>query len=333
VLAVQPDRSWHARARRAARRCSRGAFGAFLAACLALPAAALAVETEYVIGPEDELDVSVWQAPELGGKVTVSAGGTISLPLVGEVEAAGLTPAQLSARLTNAFAIYKRDVARVAVRVEAYNSRAIFIIGQVGAPGKYPFEEIPNLWDAIREAGGPLSDAFLGEVRIVRSEGGERRAIRVNLEDYLAGRVTELPKLLPGDTVVVPKSSMPGFDALSADQIYIEGEVGQPGSYSLGPARDLLSAILLAGGFGPTADRSRVSLVRREPGATIVREIDVRKFQREGDLSANPRVQAGDWISVPAAPPPGGFLGRFSSTAQDLASVLTVVLLGVSVLK
>lgn len=288
-------------------------------------------EGDYQIGPEDELEVSVWQAKELGGEVTVSAAGMISLPLVGSIRAAGLTPAELSDRLTDAFSIYKRDIARVAVRVLVYNSRAVFVIGQVATPGKYPFEEIPDVWDAIREAGGPLQDAFLGEVRVVRGDEGGRKAIRVNLDAYLAGEETELPQLRPGDTIVVPKSAMPGFDALAEDVIYLEGEVATPGSYSLGPASDVLSAILLAGGFGPNADRSRVSLVRRAPGATIVRTIDVRKFQEDGELDSNPRVQAGDWISVPQIRQEGSFLGSFSSFAADVGSLLTLVFLGVSI--
>lgn len=286
---------------------------------------------EYEIGPDDVLDVSVWQAPELGGAVTVSSAGTIVLPLVGEVTAAGLTPKQLAAKLTEAFSVYKRDVARVTVRVTTYNSRAIYVIGQVATPGKLPFEEIPSVWDAIKEAGGPLQDAFLGEVRIVRTEGDGQRAFRVDVEAFLAGRETEMPKLLPGDTIVVPKSSMPGFDVLAKDVVFLEGEVAKPGSYSMGPARDLLGAVLLAGGFSPNADRSKVSLVRRAEGATIVRSIDVRKFHEKGDVGSNPRVQPGDWISVPRAPEDRGFLGSVGAFTREVGPLLSLAVLVVSI--
>ncbi len=290
-----------------------------------------AADNEYSIGPEDVLDVSVWQAPELGGKVIVSSAGMITLPLVGEIQAAGMTPTALARRLTEAYTVYKRDVARVTVRVETYNSRAIYVIGQVAKPGKYPFEEIPTVWDAIKEAGGPLQDAFLGEVRIVRSEAAEQRAIRVDVEGFLAGRSAEVPELRPGDTVVVPKSSMPGYDGLAKDVLYVEGEVVRPGSYSMGPARDLLGAVLLAGGFGPSADRSRVSLVRRVDGATIVRTVDVRRFQEEGDAASNPRVEPGDWISVQRQEPEKGFLGSVGSFARVLGPLLSLTAIVVSI--
>jgi polysaccharide export outer membrane protein len=297
----------------------------------AVPRAVRAAEAEYVIGTEDLLDVSVWQAPELSAKVVVSSAGTVVLPLVGEVKAAGLTASELARQLTESFSIYKRDAARVTVRVEAFNSRAIFVIGQVAKPGKYPFEEIPDLWGAVKEAGGPLQDAFLGEVRIVRGDAQGRRAIRVDLEAYLAGRSTDVPKLEPGDTIVVPKSSMPGFDVLAQDVVFVEGEVAKPGSFSMGPARDLLSVVLLAGGFSPNADRSRVSLVRRSSGATIVRSIDVRRFQEDGDVSANPRVEPGDWISVPRLTTSRGVFGTVSSVARDVAPLLSLTALVISI--
>lgn len=316
------------------RRMARGALSVLVALGLAsagVPGTSPAAEREYEIGSEDVLDVSVWQAPELSGPVSVSSGGTIVLPLVGEVAASGLTTAELAKRLTEAFSVYKRDVARVTVRVTAYNSRSVYVIGQVAKPGKYSFQEIPGLWDAIKEAGGPLQDAFLGEVRIVRSGADGQKAIRADVEGFLAGRQPEMPPLRPGDTIVVPKSSMPGFDALAKDVVYIDGEVVRPGSYSLGPARDLLAAVLLAGGFTPSADRGKVSVVRRSEGATVVRSVDVRKFQEEGDLLANPLVEPGDWISVARLPDDRGVLGTVGVLARDLGPLLSLTALIVSI--
>ncbi|MBN1826801.1 MAG: polysaccharide biosynthesis/export family protein [Candidatus Eisenbacteria bacterium] len=253
----------------------------------------------YTIGVGDILRVSVWQEPSLDREVEVGIDSTIVLPLVGPIRAAGYTPAQLSRILTERYSLYKRDISQVEVVVVEYNSREIFVFGEVAHPGPFAFQEIPDLWSVIMKAGGPTGMAYLREVRILRGDGEGRRSIPVDLNAFLLGAVeTALPRLQPGDTVYIPRTNVEGPDAFSTNKVYVYGEVRTPGMFLVGPGEDLIGAILLAGGVTEFADVEHVRLVRADGERRVVQEVNLDDYLRRGDLRANPALRPGDTVEV-----------------------------------
>jgi polysaccharide biosynthesis/export protein len=170
----------------------------------AAPASGPAIPDSYAIGPEDVLGVVFWREPDLSGDVTVRPDGRISLPVIGEMEAAGLTPDVLRQRVQERAAKYLTDV-NVAVVVRQINSRKIFVTGQVTTPGTYPLAAPRTVMQALALAGGLTEFADSKNITILRTAGGRPQSFKFNYKDVSKGKGLEQNILLqPGDTVVVP---------------------------------------------------------------------------------------------------------------------------------
>ena len=170
----------------------------------AAPASGPAIPDSYVIGPEDVLGVVFWREPDLSGDVTVRPDGRISLPVIGEMEAAGLTPDVLRQRVQERAGKYLTDV-NVAVVVRQINSRKIFVTGQVTTPGTYPLAAPRTVMQALALAGGLTEFADSKNITILRTAGGRPQSFKFNYKDVSKGKGLEQNILLqPGDTVVVP---------------------------------------------------------------------------------------------------------------------------------
>jgi polysaccharide export outer membrane protein len=171
-----------------------------------VPAAAgVAVPGDYVIGVEDLLGVVFWreQDKNLTTDVVVRPDGKISVPMLNDIKAAGLTPEQLAASVQQAASKYIWDAA-VTVVVRQIHSRKIFVIGEVAKPGTIEIGSELNVLQAIAEAGGFLEHAKKANVVIVRNEGGREQRFKFNYKDVVQGKnLAQNIKLLPGDTVLV----------------------------------------------------------------------------------------------------------------------------------
>jgi polysaccharide export outer membrane protein len=167
-------------------------------------AAAPGITADYVIGPDDVMSVVFWHDKDLSADVTVRPDGKISLPLLNEIQAAGLTVTQLTDRIAEAAKQYVVD-ATVTVGVKAINSRKVYITGEVRKPGPYPLTGTTTVLQLIAVAGG-LGDYAKGEkITIVRVEAGRQTAFRFNYKDVLKGRkLAQNIELKPGDAVLVP---------------------------------------------------------------------------------------------------------------------------------
>lgn len=171
----------------------------------AAPAAPVAdVPVDYVIGSADVLGVVFWREAELSGDVTVRPDGKISLPVIGEIEAAGLKPEELRDRVKAASGKYITDP-NVAVVVRTINSRKVFITGQVRTPGGQNLVGPLTVLQALAQAGGLNEYADAKNITILRQEQGRPVVLKFNYKDVARGRKLEQNVLLkPGDTVVVP---------------------------------------------------------------------------------------------------------------------------------
>ncbi|WP_353063292.1 polysaccharide biosynthesis/export family protein [Tunturibacter psychrotolerans] len=161
-------------------------------------------DDSFVIGNDDVLAINVWKEPDFSSPSTqVRSDGKISLPLVGEVPAAGLTPLQLEEDLAAKLRNYITKP-QVTVMVEQINSKKFNILGQVVKPGSYSLALAPTIVDAIAIAGGPRDFAKQKSIYILRENlGGTQTRIMFNYKDFLKGKNQNI-KLEPRDTVVVP---------------------------------------------------------------------------------------------------------------------------------
>lgn len=264
----------------------------------------------YVLGPEDVIEVSVYGNDDLSRVVTVRPDGMISLPLVGEIKAAGLTPEQLRDRLAPIYARYIKNP-QVAVIVREFRRVRVTVLGHVVRPGVYELRLGSTVLDALAAAGGITEAAGLGEVRISR---GTAPQVVIDLERLLLrGEVALNRTVEPGDTVVVPEDL--------TSRVYVLGEVARPGVLPLRGPMTALQAVGLAGGPTRRALLGRAHVIRRGGEATstplplatvtVARQagpplrvipVDLHKILREGDVARDVALQRGDVLYVPDNP-------------------------------
>jgi polysaccharide export outer membrane protein len=165
--------------------------------------AAGAVANTYVIGASDVLTVTVWKEPTLSGSILVRPDGMISLPLLGDVQASGLTPLELAEQITIKLKKFVQDP-NVSVVVGQIHSKIVYLLGEVGKKG--PIEMTPGMTmlEAIGSAGGLTEYANAKKIYILREEGGKHLKIPVHYKEALKGDSTQDLALKPGDTIVVP---------------------------------------------------------------------------------------------------------------------------------
>jgi polysaccharide biosynthesis/export protein len=159
----------------------------------------------YVIGENDLLDVDVWKQTEVSKQVPVRPDGKISLPLIGQIQASGLTPLQLQDNITAKLKEYISNP-EVTVIVVSPRSHQFNIVGQVARPGQYPLTGSMTVLDAIAAAGGFRDFAKQTKIYVLRPmAGGTRVRIKFNYKNVIKGKdLQENVSLEPGDTIVVP---------------------------------------------------------------------------------------------------------------------------------
>lgn len=238
----------------------------------------------YVIGPQDILAITVFDASDISGKYTVESDGAFTFPMVGRVKAAGLTVRQLEAELKRQLRDgYFRDP-QVSIGIEQYRSQRIFIMGEVRQSGAYPLTGDMSLVEALARAGVMTA----AEVIIVRAkdakgpvlpgEDQSAQVIRVDVRSLQNGTLSQNIALRDGDTIFVPR----------AESAYVFGEVKNPGAYPIAKETTVLQALSLAGGLTEHAAKNRIKIMRVVNGE--MKEIKVKLT----DL-----VKPGDTIVVP----------------------------------
>ena len=166
-------------------------------------APAPAVSPDYIIGPEDTLHISVWKEPDLTATLPVRPDGKVSMPLLNDVQAAGLKPMQLADSITEKLRKYIADP-RVTVVVTAMNSQRIYVLGEVLHTGAMPLIPGMTVLQALASAGFTQFANTKG-IYVLRVENGKQRKIPFNYKQVIKGEATEQNIILkPGDTIVVP---------------------------------------------------------------------------------------------------------------------------------
>lgn len=159
--------------------------------------------SRYTLGAADNIRVNVWKNNDLSQTVTIGPDGFVSLPLLGDVHAAGLTADQLAKELTSRLTSYMVN-AQVTVSVVEIRSRQVFITGQVGKPGAYPLIVPITVLQLIAQAGGLNTFASRKGIFILRGTTGNVQRLKFNYTSAIHGDVKQNINLQPGDTVIIP---------------------------------------------------------------------------------------------------------------------------------
>lgn len=159
---------------------------------------------DYQIGPADLLQIFVWKEPDLSRDVTVRLDGKITVPLLGDVEAAGRSPQQLGDELAKSLAKFL-ETPRVTVAVSQANSTRFYVVGLVGKPGDFPLSGRTTVLQGLALAGGFREFAKTENIVIVRQERTGQSVIAVNYKKLEDGKdISQNVLLRPGDTIIVP---------------------------------------------------------------------------------------------------------------------------------
>lgn len=260
---------------------------ASIAMLVALAAPSAAQNTDYVIGPQDVLSVTVLgssvTASNISGKYTVEADGTFAFALVGRVIAGGKTPRALETDLTKLLADGYYRNPQVSVAVEQYRSQQIFVVGEVRTPGAYSLTGDMTLVEALARAGS-ITPAASGEALIVhpKSRRGapllpgqdqEAEVVRVDVKALQSGTLSQNYQLRDGDTIFVP----------AAEIIYVSGQVKSPGAFPVKPGTTVLQALSLAGGVTDRGSTSRVKVSRLVAGKKQEFRVKLNDIVQPGD--------------------------------------------------
>jgi polysaccharide biosynthesis/export protein len=217
----------------------------------------------------------VFDEPQLSGTFRVDTDGAFTYPFLGRIKAVGQTLRTIESDLARLLADGYVRRPQVAIEVEQYRSRSIFVVGEVRSPGKYALSGEMTLIEALAQAGS-TTQAAGAEVLVLRpSEAADgtqlepgatpaNRTTRVNLSDLQSGKVLNDVILREGDTVFVPK----------AERFYVTGHVRTPGAYTYEPGMTVLQAISLAGGLSEKGSNRGIRIVRVVDGHK--KEIGVR---------------------------------------------------------
>jgi polysaccharide export outer membrane protein len=237
---------------------------------------------------QDVLNITVVDQPTLTQKYTVDADGRIALPLIGILQAAGLTPEELAAemrrRLSDGFFTNPQ------VRIEIERAMRVFVFGGVTAPGMYPLTKSMTLMEVLARAGYQGAS----EAIIVRSKDGgvspampdqkDAEVIRVNLREFEKelekGQLSRNVLLADADTIYVPR-----FDP---NRVYVSGQVRTPGAYSVPDKTTVYQALALAGGPTERASLGKVKIMRLVDGKQKTINAKLEDFVRPGDTIVVP---------------------------------------------
>jgi len=167
-----------------------------------VPAVACSAQAGYLIGPSDQLEISVWGEEGLSRSVSVRSDGFISLPLIGDIAASGKTPPQLQKDIEASLTKYVKDP-RCAVIVLEPRSKRFYIEGQINSPGQFLLDSALTFTQAISMAGGFTEWADKSSIIILRTEDGKAVRIEVNFKKIIQGKMADIP-IRPGDTIIVP---------------------------------------------------------------------------------------------------------------------------------
>ena len=243
-------------------------------------------EDEYQLWDGDQISIEVVGRPELSGKQTMGPDGQVTMGVAGTLKLRNLTRDKAADAIKASLSRYYRNV-YATVRVDAYASNKVIVLGRVEHPGPVQFETPPTLMEILSKAGGfPLlrPEQVLTRCSVIRGD----RILWVDVARLLAGDLSLNVKLQRNDVVYIPDA----FDT----SVYVLGFVTKPGAYRLTPQMSFLDALAQAGGPNEDADKNHIHLIR--PDKSVNLEIDLEELLTP-DQDMIMALKEGDIIYVP----------------------------------
>jgi polysaccharide export outer membrane protein len=217
-----------------------------------------ALSQDYMLGNGDILDIEVYEHPDLKTTVRISGNGMITLPLIGQVEAANSTVKELSKKVETILADGYVVDPQVNIFIKEFRSQKATILGEVKSPGLYEMEGYTSLLELISTAGGLTENASI-EVVIHRKElaNQKEQTINIDLRQLMEeGQNSKNIQVIDGDNIFIPKKKV----------FYVTGEVKKPNSYNYEDGLTVIQALTMAGGISEKAAPNRVKIIRTSNG-------------------------------------------------------------------
>lgn len=259
------------------------------------PAADSPAADEYVLSPNDKLKITVFGEEDLSGEFVVDATGNVSIPLIGEVRAAGTSlrafQRNIEARLRAGYLVDPR------VSAEILNFRPFYVLGEVKNPGEYAYTSGLTLLNAIAQAGGftPLANTSTIAIKRPGAEGELRAVVQAGMP------------ISPGDTLRVEKAA-----------VYIIGEVKRPGEYPIPPGLNLVTAVAQAEGYTELADLTRVYVKRAGSNVEVPMPVSTGALVEPGDTL---RVGRASFFILGEVNRPGEYPAPENLTVNNAAAI------------
>ncbi len=262
-------------------------------------------QEDYRLGIDDVIHISVWQEKDLDKTLTIASDGYINFPLIGRVKACGLTvmelTAEITARLQQDFLVHPQ----VNIEVKNYNSKRVYVLGNVDRPGVYSLKGKADILDILSMVGGVTTKAG-NELLVIRASAAEikqgkeivellhqKEVVKSDLHELLTkGNLKHNLILGAGDVVYVPSR-----ESIIDQNIYVMGAVAKAGSYEFKSGLTALNACIIAGGFTPVAAPNRTQITRYDNGKQKIIKIDLNEVNK-GNI-ADIKLAPADRIFIP----------------------------------
>ncbi len=243
---------------------------------------------EYVLKPGDAVEITVFGEADLSRTVTIRPDGKINLPLIGDIQAAGFSPAELGERLTTALRVYIKNP-QVSVSVREFQRAFVQVVGQVARPGSVEIQRGWTVLEVMGAAGGVSPRAALRRATLTRRATGE--VIVLDLDRLLLkGDQSANVPVEPGDVIMVPTLQ---------NRVLVLGAVARPGAYDIEEGARIFEVISQAGGPVERSVTNNIGIIRvGRDGKAVVTTVDLTKFVA-GDLKQNVPMQNEDIIYLP----------------------------------
>ncbi len=227
---------------------------------------------DYLLGPGDLIDVTVFETEDLNTEVRVSSRGTISMPMLGVIYVQNMTAAQAEEKIEKLLGEKYLQDPHVSIFIKEHVSKQITLVGEFEKPGTYEYITRRNLLDVVAIAGGLTDDAgLIAFVTRTDNQTKKRQVIRVDLNKLIKeGDMEYNIPILGGDVIFVPE----------AGHCYVDGAVRKPGLYPIKGNVNIADAIAMAGGLRSYADEDHIKLVRyQENGKKVIVNIPYDSLQ------------------------------------------------------
>ena len=235
---------------------------------------------EYLLGPGDVIEITVFQVDELNTKARVNGNGDIILPLLGMIKVAEKSVAQVEREIVDALAKDYLQNPQVGIFIDEYRSQQITVMGAVVEPNVYNVRQSRSIFEMLSMAGG-ITEKASDKMRVRlnrKDEIGQQKQINLvlSMQELLKGSdQAHMLRLQGGDSILVPEAGV----------IFVEGAVKKPGSYKMDGDVNVLKALALAGGI-PWEAKNNIQVIREVDGRPVAVTVDIEaiKDQEEEDI-------------------------------------------------